>query len=68
MNRLHGGAGGVVLELEPLEDVAAMKPGVEQTVRARVVIPEAFSDSRHVSVEPAEVSVTFTGRPMGTCK
>ena len=50
----------LVLEAEPLQDLAALPPGEPQTVRAQVVLPEPLADHPHVRVSPSEVELSFT--------
>ena len=52
--------GTAPLNAEPITDLKTLPPGVEQTVRAKVKLPEALESSAKVHAVPQEIKLTFT--------
>ncbi len=51
--------GDAPLQLEPLVDIKTLPAGQEQTVRARVRLPDSLEDSPLVQLKPQEVQLSF---------
>lgn len=50
----------LTLDLEPLQTLRTLSPGIEHTVLARVKLPAALTADSHVKLKPDRVDVTLT--------